>query len=77
MIVTDIRAQAAGPGFSAVGITRPEVSAAVQARFDAMVAAGAFGDMSWMATTAARRRDPAVLGQPRAVSLCWPKVILR
>lgn len=61
MITADIRAQAAELGFSAVGIARPEVSATVQARFDAMVAADAFGDMSWMASTAQRRRDPAAL----------------
>ncbi|MEC7122096.1 MAG: tRNA epoxyqueuosine(34) reductase QueG, partial [Pseudomonadota bacterium] len=73
MIVTDIRAQAANLGFSAVGITRPEVSATVQARFDAMVAAEAGGDIYWVAPTAARRRAPPLRWPaPRPVILVGP-----
>ena len=56
-----IRQRAAHYGFSTIGFTAPEIAPTAQMRFDALAAADGFGDMSWMVSTADRRRDPAAL----------------
>src|SRR5262249_4018557 len=52
-------------GFDVVGVTRPDAIPLAAQRLQQFLAAGAHGDMDWMATTAARR------GSPRAL---WPDV---
>ncbi len=49
---------AASFGFDVVRITTPDVSAATIERYDAFIAAGAHGDMAWLADNRARRADP-------------------
>jgi epoxyqueuosine reductase len=60
-----IRARAAGLGFDAVGFARAELPAAARAGLAGFLAAGAHGDMAWLAAKADRRGDPQVL---------WPEV---
>jgi epoxyqueuosine reductase len=55
-----LRAQARAEGFDAFGVTKPAVGEAGR-RFGDWIAAGAHGDMDWLARTQARRGDPAVL----------------
>jgi epoxyqueuosine reductase len=57
-------AAAHAQGFDAVGVARPDSIPAVAARLHEFLAAGAHGDMAWMAANAARRADPRAL---------WPK----
>jgi epoxyqueuosine reductase len=56
-----IRDKALSLGFDAVGFARAELGAEARDRLAAFVAEGLHGDMGWMADTAARRGDPAVL----------------
>jgi len=56
-----IRAQALALGFDAVGFAPAALGGAVKAQLTEFVAAGLHGDMGWMADTAERRGDPAVL----------------
>lgn len=66
-----IKAEARAAGFDAVGITRAEVGAREQARLDAFVAEGQYGEMGWMADTHERRRDPKTLWpEARSVIVC-------
>jgi epoxyqueuosine reductase len=66
-----IKAEARAAGFDAVGIARAEVGAREQARLDAFVAAGEYGEMGWMADTHERRRDPQTLWpEARSVIVC-------
>ena len=51
-------------GFDAVGVTRPDAIPLAAERLRAFLAAGAHGDMAWMAANADRRGDPCAL---------WPK----
>jgi len=52
-------------GFDAVGVTRPDAIPQAPERLQQFLAAGAHGDMDWMATTATRRGSPSAL---------WPNV---
>ncbi len=52
-------------GFDVLGIARPDAIGKAQAGLDRFLAEGLFGDMTWMQTTASRRRDPRAL---------WPDV---
>jgi epoxyqueuosine reductase len=52
-------------GFDLIGVARPDAIPQAAARLRAFLAAGAHGDMAWMATKAERR------GDPRAQ---WPQV---
>src|SRR5262245_7263802 len=52
-------------GFDIIGITRPDAIPQAMPRLQQFLAAGAHGDMDWMATTAARRGSPHAL---------WPDV---
>lgn len=56
-----IREKALAGGFDAVGFARAELGEEARARLAAFVAGGMHGDMGWLADTAARRGDPAVL----------------
>lgn len=47
--------------FDAVGVTQPGAVAEAGPRLDHFLSEGRHGDMDWMATHAARRRDPRVL----------------
>jgi epoxyqueuosine reductase len=53
-------------GFAAVGVTRPDAIPLAVERLRQFLAAGAHGDMDWMAANAGRRADPQVL---------WPQVL--
>jgi len=55
-------------GFDTVGIARPDAIPQAQERLLRFLAAGAHGDMEWMATTAERRGDPRALW-PQARSI--------
>ncbi|MGH1417677.1 MAG: tRNA epoxyqueuosine(34) reductase QueG [Hyphomicrobiaceae bacterium] len=48
-------------GFDSMRITPPDRIAAAGARLDRFIAAGNHGDMTWMAETADRRRNPQAL----------------
>lgn len=48
-------------GFDTLGIARPDEIPQARERFETFIAAGAHGDMDWLATTAARRTDPRIL----------------
>jgi epoxyqueuosine reductase len=48
-------------GFDAVGVTRPDSIPLVTGRLREFLAAGAHGDMAWMATNAERGADPRTL----------------
>ena len=48
-------------GFDAFGVARPDSIPLARERLEAFLAAGAHGDMDWIATTAARRGDPLTL----------------
>ena len=65
----NLRTQLAGKarelGFAAIGIAPADAAPMASARLQAWLAAGAHGDMLWMAETAARRGSPAAL---------WPEV---
>jgi epoxyqueuosine reductase len=55
-------------GFDAVGVARPDSIPLAAQRLREYLAAGAHGDMDWMAATAERRGDPrAMWPQARAV----------
>ncbi len=56
-----IRDKALSLGFDAVGFARAELGAKAKDRLATFVAEGLYGDMGWMADTAARRGDPAAL----------------
>jgi epoxyqueuosine reductase len=56
-----IRDKALSLGFDAVGFARAELGAEAKDRLAAFVAEGLHGDMGWMADTAERRGDPAML----------------
>jgi epoxyqueuosine reductase len=56
-----LRQQARELGFDVVRVTTPDAIGAAGERFDTFLEAGRHGDMAWLATTAERRRDPAVL----------------
>jgi len=57
--------QARAAGFDTVGITRPDATPETKERLERFIAAGAHGDMDWLADTAARRGSPLSL---------WPDV---
>lgn len=66
-----IKAEARAAGFDAVGIVPAEFGEREQARLDAFVAGGQYGDMAWMAETLDRRRDPKTLWpEARSVIVC-------
>ncbi|HZC56587.1 MAG TPA: tRNA epoxyqueuosine(34) reductase QueG [Xanthobacteraceae bacterium] len=52
-------------GFDAIGIARPEAISQAAERLRAFLAAGAHGDMAWLATNAERRSSPRAM---------WPDV---
>jgi len=52
-------------GFDVIGVTRRNAIPQALERLQEFLAAGAHGDMDWMATTAARRGSPSAL---------WPQV---
>jgi len=52
-------------GFDCIGITRPDAVPEAKVRLERFIADGAYGDMTWMAETAARRASPLAL---------WPEV---
>jgi epoxyqueuosine reductase len=56
-----IRDRALSLGFDAVGFAPAALGGQAKERLTAFVAAGLHGDMGWMADTAERRGDPAVL----------------
>jgi epoxyqueuosine reductase len=58
-------AQAHARGFDIAGVTRPDAVPEAKTRLERFLADGAHGDMTWMATTAARRASPDAL---------WPDV---
>jgi len=58
---SDIRKTASALGFDAVRITTPDAIGAAGERLDAFLEAGREGDMTWLRTTADRRRDPLAL----------------
>jgi epoxyqueuosine reductase len=60
-----LREAARARGFDAVGVTRPDAIAQAPQRLRQFLAAGAHGDMAWMAAKADRRGDPRAL---------WPAV---
>jgi epoxyqueuosine reductase len=60
-----LKAQARAEGFAAAGICAPDAAGAAGARLHAWLAAGAHGQMRWMADRAAWRADPRAL---------WPAV---
>lgn len=62
---TKLIAEAKKRGFAVIGITRPDAAPEAKARLEQFLAAGAHGDMDWMAATAERRGDPRTL---------WPDV---
>ncbi len=66
-LVAALQREARAAGFDAIGIAPADAFGRTQAgaRLDAFLARGRHGDMSWMAETAARRRDPRTL---------WPEV---
>jgi epoxyqueuosine reductase len=55
-------------GFDAVGVTRPDTIPLAAERLREFLAAGAHGDMAWMAANAERRADPHALW-PQARSI--------
>lgn len=57
----DIREHAIALGFDAVRVTAPDAIGEAGERLEAFLQAGREGDMTWLRTTADRRRDPAVL----------------
>ncbi|HMG46691.1 MAG TPA: tRNA epoxyqueuosine(34) reductase QueG [Allosphingosinicella sp.] len=61
----ELEEKAAELGFCAIGIARADAAPKTAERLRAWLAAGAHGDMIWMAQTAARRASPAGL---------WPEV---
>jgi len=48
-------------GFDSIGITDPDAIAGVRERLDAFLAAGAHGQMEWLADNPGRRADPKVM----------------
>jgi epoxyqueuosine reductase len=60
-----IRREGRALGFDAVRVAAPDAAPEAGQRLMAFLDAGRQGDMTWMATTADRRRHPALL---------WPKV---
>ncbi len=56
-----IRDQATALGFDAIGFAAAELPAAAGKALDAFLGTGAHGDMEWMATRAAERRQPSAL----------------
>ncbi len=60
-----IRREADALGFQSLGIAAPEAAAQAGLRLMQFLDAGRHGDMTWLATTADRRRHP---------SLLWPEV---
>jgi epoxyqueuosine reductase len=56
-----LRQQAQSLGFDVMRVTTPGAIGNAAERFDTFLEAGRHGDMAWLATTAERRRDPAVL----------------
>ena len=56
-----IRERALGLGFDAVGFAPPALGAAAKDNLAAYIDQGFHGDMGWLADTAHRRADPAVL----------------
>jgi epoxyqueuosine reductase len=65
MLRAELDAKARELGFAAVGVARADAAPKAAERLEAWLAAGAHGDMIWMAETAARRGSPAGL---------WPDV---
>ena len=60
-----LRSEGRALGFDAVRVTAPDAVPEAGARLMQFLAEGRQGDMLWMATTAERRRHPALL---------WPHV---
>jgi epoxyqueuosine reductase len=58
---TALAAAASAHGFDVVGVTRPDAIPQALERLQQFLAAGAHGDMEWMATTSTRRGDPRAL----------------
>jgi len=63
-----LREKARAEGFDAFGVTQPAAVGDAGRRFEGWIAAGAHGDMDWLARTQARRADPARLW-PQAKSV--------
>jgi epoxyqueuosine reductase len=53
--------QALALGFDGVGVTDPDAIAGVRQRLETFLAAGAHGEMGWLADNPARRADPKVM----------------
>jgi epoxyqueuosine reductase len=65
---TALTAEARVLGFDSVGVTDPDAIAGVRERLEAFLAAGAHGEMDWLADNPARRADPRVMwGEVRSV----------
>src|SRR5690606_27013790 len=60
-LTDEIRARALDLGFDAFGVTRPDAIELAGTRLQTFLDAGYHGDMTWMKTTAHRRRDPRAL----------------
>ncbi len=58
---TALRERAQAEGFDAFGVTKPAAIGDAGGRFEGWIAAGAHGDMDWLARTRERRADPAAL----------------
>ncbi len=54
-------AQARAEGFDAIGVTGADAIPELKERLGAFIAAGAHGDMDWLASTAERRTSPQAL----------------
>ncbi len=67
-LTDDIRAEAARLGFSSVGFAEAVLPESVRAGLNAFVAAGAHGEMGWLAERLAQRAQPRALW-PEAVSV--------
>ena len=48
-------------GFDTIGIADPDAIAGVREKLDAFLAAGAHGQMAWLADNPGRRADPKVM----------------
>jgi epoxyqueuosine reductase len=65
LVKASLTQQASALGFDCVGVTDPEAIADAGRHFREFLAAGAHGDMDWLAANPERRTDPRVL---------WPGV---
>ncbi len=71
-LLIDLSAKARELGFDACRVAAPALPPGARENLAAWLAAGAHGDMDWMAETFERRADPKVLWPRRAASSCSP-----